>query len=140
MSELSIKDQVKTLFEENDLLFSYSLVSKNTTYPKYTFTVSIDNKALVQPFITQYHHSRDSVSKGTKVPTPPDLVDVLYCLISDGQLAEESFEDFCANLGYDTDSRKALDIYLDCQKQSQSLTKVIGRNLYNTFATLLEDY
>ena len=34
-----------------------------------------------------------------------------------------SFEDWCADLGYDTDSRKALAAYLQCQEQTNRFKK-----------------
>lgn len=51
-------------------------------------------------------------------PNVPDIVSVLYCLVSDAELGNDTFEDFCGNLGLDTDSRKALESYLGCQATS----------------------
>lgn len=45
----------------------------------------------------------------------PTQLDVEHALYSDMQLGLEIFADFCSNLGYDTDSRKALASYLECQ-------------------------
>lgn len=44
----------------------------------------------------------------------PSLYDILSC-IEKGE--PEPFESWCSNYGYDTDSRKALNTYLGCQKQ-----------------------
>lgn len=46
--------------------------------------------------------------------TPP-LSEVLSCLYMDASSASESFAEWCSNMGADTDSRKALDSYLQCQ-------------------------
>ena len=54
---------------------------------------------------------------------PPKLDDVLFCLIMDLDACSETFEDWCSNIGCDTDSRKALDTYLACQKNSGKLRK-----------------
>lgn len=51
----------------------------------------------------------------------PQELDVLDCLYSDMQCGNEIFEDFCDNLGYDTDSRSALETYLACQSTSHKL-------------------
>lgn len=46
-------------------------------------------------------------SMGAALTTSPTLSDVLNCLMLDAELGTQSFEDFCADLGYDTDSRSA---------------------------------
>lgn len=53
------------------------------------------------------------------VPVPPQIDDVLYSIISDAStvLNTETFEEWCDELCYDEDSRKAMDIYMACQKQ-----------------------
>lgn len=47
----------------------------------------------------------------------PDLKDVEFALVSDAECYESSsdFEDFCVNLGYDSNSRKAEKIYNACK-------------------------
>ena len=56
----------------------------------------------------------------------PQLHGALHSLLMDAQSGEETFPDFCANYGYDEDSRKALDIYLACQKTGADLRRVLG--------------
>jgi hypothetical protein len=55
--------------------------------------------------------------------TPPTISDILYSLVTDASAESESFPDWCANLGYDTDSRKALETYLACQENAVKLRK-----------------
>ena len=54
----------------------------------------------------------------------PVAYDVLACLdtYSDG----ESFEDFCNNFGYDTDSRQAEKTYYAVMKQIEGIKKVLS--------------
>ena len=47
----------------------------------------------------------------------------MYCLIVDSEACSETFESWCSNFGYDTDSRKAMDTYLACQKNGEKLRK-----------------
>lgn len=54
----------------------------------------------------------------------PKLTDVLECLEADASLGEMLFKDFCDDLGYDTDSRKALEIYESCQDTAIKLREV----------------
>lgn len=68
-----------------------------------------------------------------------DVAGVCYSLLQDGRCAEGSFEDFCADCGYDTDSRKALETYLACQKNGADFRALV-RNHYGEIETALEDY
>ena len=56
-------------------------------------------------------------------PVPPSPYDILACL---EKYDYESFEDFCSQLGYDTDSRNAERIYNNCHEQYLQLC-----SLYN---------
>ena len=67
--------------------------------------------------------------------TPPEVADVLYCLLSDALCGQDTFEDFCNNLGYNADSRKDLEVYLVCQKTEQDLRKLLG----NDFSYFMEN-
>lgn len=72
--------------------------------------------------LTQYGFDRfiNEFSR-PKYPTPTDL---LYCLVMDASASEESFEDWCSNFGYDSDSIKALETYRECQKTASKLRKL----------------
>lgn len=59
-------------------------------------------------------------------PVPPRAANVLDCLLSDASSASEPFEDWCDSLGYDSDSRKALEIYMECQKVRGELRRLLG--------------
>ena len=54
----------------------------------------------------------------------PKSADVMECLESDASCGEMLFKDFCDGLGYDTDSRKALEIYESCQYTAIKLRQV----------------
>lgn len=56
-------------------------------------------------------------------PVTPELSAVLSCLVLDAAAASESFEDWCSELGYDSDSRKALETYLECQNTALEMRK-----------------
>ena len=61
-------------------------------------------------------HDADLLQNNTYV-VPPSPLSVLGCIRSDDTRGE-SFDEWCRDIGYDTDSRKALEIYLACQKQT----------------------
>ena len=52
---------------------------------------------------------------------PPKLDDVLHSLVMDSSASEQSFDDWCGEFGYDTDSIKALATYMDCQRNTIKL-------------------
>ena len=56
---------------------------------------------------------------------PLKIDGVLNCLILDYSLSINDFDDFCANLGYNEDSIKALEIYNHCRKNNKKLKKII---------------
>lgn len=67
------------------------------------------------------------------VPRPPTLLDVLGSLRSDCTLGDQLFEDFCGDLGYDTDSRKAHASWEACQRMHYELRNLFGYGAYQTF-------
>ncbi len=56
----------------------------------------------------------------------PSAADVLDCLASDAGSAQLSFEDWCEELGYDSDSRKAERTYNATLKQTEALRRLMG--------------
>lgn len=58
--------------------------------------------------------------------TYPDLWGFINCVISDSDAIHMSFNDWCANFGYDSDSRKALKTYEDCQSQTRCFLNALG--------------
>ena len=73
-------------------------------------------------------------------PVAPTAASVLYCLLSDSEAAGETFEDWCLNYGYDSDSRKAERIYFQCQQTATGLRKVFTGEQLKELKTLLQDY
>ncbi len=56
----------------------------------------------------------------------PAAKEVLNCLFMDASGADDSFDGFCSNFGYDTDSRSALRIFKQCQSISVRLHNLLG--------------
>ena len=67
-------------------------------------------------------------------PKIPNIVDVLACLQSDASMSD-TFEDFCAGMGYDEDSRNAYRTWEACQDIGRKLRKLLG---YTTYRELME--
>lgn len=67
-------------------------------------------------------------------PTPPDLYSVLTSLKANATHGE-TFDDWCRDFGYDTDSRKAMATYLACQNSEVESRRFFGAD----WARLLDD-
>ena len=65
--------------------------------------------------------------------TEPTVEEVLDCLAMDSQgVSGNSFEDWCDEYGYDTDSRKAHRTYRICDRQAEKLKALLGDSAYET--------
>jgi hypothetical protein len=63
--------------------------------------------------------------QGTAHTQKPTLVDLMSSLLSDAScVLGNSFDDFCADLGYDPDSRKAEAIYHQIEENNAKLAKL----------------
>jgi hypothetical protein len=59
----------------------------------------------------------------------PSLVTVLACLMSDATAGElGSFEAFCDDFGYDTDSRRAESTYNACKDTAAAMHRLLGEH------------
>jgi phage-related protein len=73
-------------------------------------------------------------SQGYAHTGEPKIDDVLDCLASDASSIENAkgFDDWCADYGYDTDSRKAERTFTVTQRQAENLRKFLGDSAYET--------
>lgn len=81
-------------------------------------------------------HGRSSWKFNENRVPDPTLLDVCYSLAMDAQSGQESFSDFCSNLGYDEDSRKAEVTWRTCADIYRSL----GPDLTEKIARITEGY
>jgi len=68
-------------------------------------------------------YKRNPQGKTVRKRITPTPYDVLACLIKHDV---ETFEDFCAEYGYNTDSRKAEKIYFNVQREYKNVQRVFG--------------
>lgn len=81
----------------------------------YKVTLSFGRRRLTTPFFM-----------GAARTSEPTAADVLSCLVSDVHSGEQSFEDFCSDLGYDTDSRRAEKTWKTCAAMAPRVRKFLG--------------
>jgi len=68
------------------------------------------------------------------------IEDVLYCVVMEAFYTSNTFEEWCSSFGESTDSRKALETYLLCQKHRNELIKMVGYDSFNKLVELYEGY
>jgi hypothetical protein len=91
----------------------------NTINDKYDgqhnqFLITVKHNGIVRRF--SFYGSTADYNAGIKELTEADTQDAFKCFIDDSLYGLDTFEDFCGNCGYDTDSRTAERIYKLCQK------------------------
>lgn len=65
-------------------------------------------------------------SQGYGIKEDPKIENILDCLAMDASYDLSSFENFCSEFGYDSDSRKAYKIYKACINNTNKLQKLLG--------------
>lgn len=60
-----------------------------------------------------------------------DLQHAFYCFLSDAISAKDTFENFCSEFGYDTDSRNAERIYKACEKSLSKFERIFEGDIYD---------
>lgn len=68
-----------------------------------------------------------------------DQMGVMHSLVMDAQAGDESFEEFCSNLGYDEDSRKAESIHRACQDIGKKFRQLVGKD-FDAIEEMMRDY
>lgn len=68
------------------------------------------------------------------------VADVLHSLILDSSANEMSFDDWCLEYGYSSDSIKARDTYDACQRNTDKLCRIFPRKTLEALRETLQDY
>lgn len=92
------------------------------------WTVTLSSPVLGEPMVVPFH-------QGSALTEPPTAADVLECIASDASSGDEDFDSWCANYGYDTDSRSAYATWEAVRAQTDELRRFLGDG--ETFEALL---
>jgi hypothetical protein len=131
----------KDWYEENRFLQDNWTITVSYEGKSYSskYSAGIGNRKLIRSAKKEgnrYKTEKEACQAQWLKLIPPTIDDVMSCLLSDGRCAEGTFEDFCGELGYDSDSRKALAVYLACQEARNGLIKMLGSELFNELSQL----
>jgi len=64
--------------------------------------------------------------QGVGVAGDPTAEGCLDCLLSDAQAGGQTFEEFCAEFGYDPDSRRAEATWKACRRTAAGMKRLLG--------------
>lgn len=73
-------------------------------------------------------------------PVKPSSAGVLYSLLTDAGAMHESFNDWCDNYGYDSDSITAFRTYQDCCEIGKKLCQIFTKDEADKLREMLQDY
>lgn len=75
-----------------------------------------------------------------ELKTEYDILNAFYCFVSDAIAGSESFDNFCSEFGYNTNSRTAKKIHRKCKKQLEKLKKIYDDDICELANELSEQY
>lgn len=126
---------------------AYKGEAMQDNWPHYAWAVTfqrLNKKPLDVNFKTGMGQAVKKIGLDKRVyetrPHVPHPASVLHCIQSDASLGEDGFQDFCDTLGLNTDSRKALASYLECQEQASKLRAFFGADERARLEDFLADY
>ena len=89
---------------------------------------------------TQHYRNYKLALKAAETPGVPHVTGLLACLVSVEDYCTTSFEEWCNETGYSTDSRKALDRYLQSQRDFSKFKQALPAEIREKLKELLQDY
>lgn len=121
--------------ENNGLTYSYRPASGNPNMPSgnnmdhWWVTIEVRGEVIAYGYDTAIVFSKGAGHAGN----PPLLSEVLQCMRLDAMSVDGvSFEQWCAELGYDEDSRRAYATYEACGAVLLGLTEALGPQALRT--------
>lgn len=116
-----------------------------TTYKNFRISAEFDGKKVTGWDANNDRHNKVTVKNldngkrtsfdfwGTvvnpRVESEYDLLNAFYCFVSDALAGVDSFENFCSEFGYDTDSRNAEKIWKACKRSTDKFFNLTNYSL-----------
>jgi hypothetical protein len=104
--------EIKVDFLKKDFYFQDDKEKRNI----YQFIIKRNNKSYSSTFGDSIHNTKEN----KKIPSKYDILTAIE------KYDPIDFNDFCANYGYDTDSRKAYSIYEKCKEQAKAINDIFS--------------
>lgn len=134
-----------TSFKFKGLLISSQLFNCGVSFPNdksellhNQFKVTIINESNNKKAKFDFFGSYNDHVNGIVELRNEQLLEAFDCFINDAISAEEDFENWCENFGYDYDSRRAHKIYKECLKSLDKAKNIINGDIYEFAEELRE--
>lgn len=142
---------IDTFLQENDVVYAVRYVGETVRNNKWQCdawraSFAAGKSRFETDYFTGLGHrkkGREYVNAGFKTPdkpVAPCAADILYSLVLDSSAIDTSFDYWCSDYGYDTDSFSAFNTYQHCCKIAKELRRVFTRAQLETLHELLEGY
>lgn len=96
---------------------------------------------LKRPYFANPHSiAAEAWDKQNLKPVAPNAASVLHSILQDGAAIETSFEYWCSDYGYESDSIKALNTYQACCEIGKKVNAFFSHTEREELKTLLQDY
>ena len=131
---------MNTTLNTQPVTITAKLIENGVNFPN-TGDKTLHNKFRVKVTTNQgsasfdFYDSMHNYTKGITTLSDGELLSTLECFLSDAVAANDSFEGFCSNFGYDTDSRSAERVYKACQKSLKKAERIFA-DVTDTFNEL----
>lgn len=139
-----IRAAVAALLERNGVTFSAVLLGERTRdgwkHDAWAVTLSRVGHSEDFDYCTGTGLRSKVLKSNHARPVAPHAADVLQSLILDSSAVGQSFDSWCNEFGYDSDSRKAEATYRACQESADKLARVLDHKARKELAELLQDY
>lgn len=73
-------------------------------------------------------------------PKKPKISDIIYSILMESEAASMSFNEWCGDFGYDTDSMKAFKTYQACCEEGEMLRKAFTNDQIQVMKIALDGY
>ncbi len=128
MSKSELATALETMNIKLSATYLYETDSDGWKCDLWNVTIERDGKTFTTSYRTGLGHRKAPRHDNSLMarPVKPELSDVVHCLLSDAQSGQMSFDEFCGEFGYDSDSRKALATWEACVNTAGPLRRVLG--------------
>lgn len=109
-------------------------------WPHFLWNVTVDYKTGFWTFPYKCGLAHVEKKRHAMRPKKPSVSNVMYSILLDVQAANQSFNDWCDEYGYDNDSMKAFKTYQTCCEYAVFVRKVFTSEQITAMRAALEDY
>ncbi len=114
-------------------------IKRNTTYERKDFPAGSRHYDVIVS--NQFGDSfRTVYSQGPATKEEPSILSVVYSIVIGLDCGELSFKEFCADIGYDEDSREDYKLFMDVKALNTDVYSVLGDDIVRRIGVIVQDY